>query len=144
MIEAAADRGRPLSLMILDIDHFKAVNDSFGHDAGDEVLKVFALRTKAVIRGVDMLCRLGGEEFIVVMPDTGIDLAARVGERIRAAIHAEPILIENGAREVTITVSIGIAERRLDREPEVILKRADKALYRSKHDGRNRVSADAA
>ena len=144
MLETAVDRQRPLSLMILDIDHFKAVNDTFGHTAGDDVLKVFALRIKAVIRGVDLLCRLGGEEFIVVMPDTGLDVAARVAERIRLAIDVAPIPIEKGAREVPVTVSIGIAERRLDKEAEVILQRADRALYRSKHDGRNRVSADAA
>ena len=144
LIESAADRNRPLSVMILDIDHFKAVNDTFGHDAGDEVLRIFALRIKSVVRAVDLLCRLGGEEFIIVMPETAIDIAAKVGERIREAIGASMFPIENGTRHIPITVSIGIADRRHDREPDVLLKRADKALYRSKNSGRNCVSADAA
>ena len=144
LIEAAADRSRPLSLMILDIDHFKAVNDTFGHDAGDEVLRTFALRVKAAVRTVDLLCRLGGEEFIIVMPETSIDVAAKVGERIRESVNATMFPIEKGTRHIPITVSIGIADRRHDREADILLKRADKALYRSKNDGRNRVSADAA
>lgn len=144
MIEAAADADKPASVMILDIDHFKVVNDTFGHDAGDDVLKLFALRVKAVIRNVDLLCRLGGEEFIVVMPDTSLEVAARVGERIRHTISAAMFPIEQGARQIAVTVSIGIADRRNDRLGERLLKRADRALYRSKQEGRNRVSADAA
>ena len=130
--------------MILDIDHFKAVNDTYGHEAGDEVLRIFASRIKAVVRTVDMLCRLGGEEFIIVMPETRIDVAAKVAERIRDSVNATMFPIEKGLRAIPITVSIGIADRRNDREADALLKRADKALYRSKHDGRNRVSADAA
>ncbi len=144
MLEAAADANRPLSVMILDIDHFKTVNDTHGHDAGDEILKLFALRVKAVIRNVDLLCRLGGEEFIIVMPDTSLEVAARVGERVRHAISSSLFPIEQGVRQISITVSIGIAERKLDRQSERVLKRADRALYRSKHEGRNRVSPDAA
>ena len=144
LIEAAADGSRPLSLMILDIDHFKAVNDTYGHDAGDEVLKVFASRIKGVIRAVDLLCRLGGEEFIVVMPDTTLEVAARIGERIRQTVNAAMFPIHDGATQIPVTVSIGIADRRHDRQPELVLKRADKALYMSKNNGRNRVSADAA
>ncbi len=143
-IETAAEQNRPLSLMILDIDHFKAVNDTYGHEAGDEVLRIFASRIKAVVRTVDMLCRLGGEEFIIVMPETRIDVAAKVAERIRDSVNATLFPIEKGLRAIPITVSIGIADRRNDREADALLKRADRALYRSKHDGRNRVSADAA
>ncbi len=76
--------------MILDIDFFKKVNDTYGHDAGDEVLKTFAARVKRKVRGADLMCRLGGEEFVVVMPDTKLEIAQRVGERIRAAVAASP------------------------------------------------------
>lgn len=144
LIDTAADGDKPLSLMILDIDHFKSVNDTFGHDAGDDVLRSFAERVKTVIRGVDVVCRLGGEEFIIVMPDTALDVAARVAERVRQSIGETDFPIDKGERQISITVSIGIAERRNGREADVLMKRADLALYRSKAQGRNRVSADAA
>ena len=144
LVDAAADGDKPLSLMILDIDHFKAVNDTYGHDAGDEVLKAFAERVKTVIRGVDLLCRLGGEEFIIVMPDTSLDIAGRVAERVRQAVGDVMFAIDKGERHIPVTVSIGLAERRNGREADSMMKRADRALYRSKALGRNRVSADAA
>lgn len=144
LIDAAADGDKPLSLMILDIDHFKSVNDTYGHDAGDEVLKAFADRVKTVIRGVDVMCRLGGEEFIIVMPDTGLDVAGRVAERVRQTVGSAAFPIDKGGREIPVTVSIGLAERRNGREAETMMKRADRALYRSKAQGRNCVSADAA
>ncbi len=144
MVDAAADGDRPLALMILDIDHFKSVNDTFGHDAGDDVLRGFAGRVKATIRGGDVLCRLGGEEFIIVMPETGLDVAGKVAERVRQAVGDAPFPIDGGAREIPVTVSIGIAERRNGREADAMMKRADRALYRSKAEGRNCVSADAA
>ena len=144
LVDAAADGDKPLSLMILDIDHFKSVNDTYGHDAGDEVLKAFAERVKTVIRGVDLLCRLGGEEFIIVMPDTSLDIAGRVAERVRQAVGDVMFAIDKGERHIPVTVSIGLAERRNGREADSMMKRADRALYRSKALGRNRVSADAA
>ncbi|MBV9219464.1 MAG: PleD family two-component system response regulator [Methylobacteriaceae bacterium] len=144
LLDQSAGRGRPLSLMILDIDHFKDVNDTFGHEAGDEVLKQFAGRVRGAVRTADLMCRLGGEEFVIVMPDTGIVVAEKIGERVRAAVQAEPFPIEGGRRSIRITVSIGIADRGRDPHPDAIFRRADRALYRSKHDGRNRVSADAA
>ncbi len=144
LMDAAADGDKPLSLMILDIDHFKVVNDTFGHDAGDEVLKGFADRLKTAIRGVDILCRLGGEEFIIVMPDTHLDVATRVAERVRQTVCSATFPIDKGARQIPVTVSIGIAERRNGREADAVMKRADRALYRSKAQGRNQVCADAA
>ena len=144
LVDAAADGDKPLSLMILDIDHFKAVNDTYGHDAGDDVLKAFAERVKTVIRGVDVLCRLGGEEFIIVMPDTSLDVAGRVAERVRQTVGGAMFAIDKGERHIAVTVSIGLAERRNGREADSMMKRADRALYRSKALGRNRVSADAA
>ena len=144
LLKAAAGRNHPLSLMILDIDHFKLVNDTHGHDAGDEILKAFALRVKTLIRDADLFCRLGGEEFIIVMPDSTSGIATAVAERIRKAVSAEPFVIDASGKQLSITVSIGLAERGSDLSPSIVMKRADQALYRSKSNGRNRVCADAA
>lgn len=144
-LDQAAHNGRPLSLMILDIDHFKSVNDTYGHDAGDEVLKVFAQRIKRVLRGADLVCRLGGEEFVVVMPDTPLAVAERVAERVRAAVQGAYFPIDAAAtRTIPVTTSIGLAERGTDANADALLRRADKALYASKTAGRNRVTAAAA
>ena len=144
MVDNAAGRGRPCSLMILDIDHFKAVNDTFGHSAGDDVLKGFSSRVKRVVRTVDLMCRLGGEEFVIVMPDTPHSVAQKIAERVRKAVEGEAFAIDDGGRSIAITVSVGLAERGADANPENLFKRADKALYRSKKEGRNRVTLDAA
>jgi two-component system cell cycle response regulator len=144
-VEAAHQRSRPLSLLILDIDHFKSINDSWGHDAGDDVLREFAHRVRKNLRGIDLPCRVGGEEFVVVMPDTDMDVATTVAERVRRKIERDLFAVEGGARSVPVTVSIGaacIAGR--DDTVQTILKRADQALFRAKRDGRNRVVADAA
>ena len=144
LVRQAADRGRPLSMMVLDIDHFKSVNDNHGHEAGDKVLKEFAARVRRVIRNADVVCRLGGEEFVVVMPDTPLAVAEKVGERVRAAIERDRFAIADDGRSIAVTVSIGIAERGQDVTADDLFRRADRALYRSKSGGRNRVSADAA
>ncbi|WP_158815071.1 PleD family two-component system response regulator [Methylocapsa sp. S129] len=144
MLDQAQRRRAPLSLMIFDIDHFKNVNDTHGHDCGDEVLKGFADRLRGVIRGGDLLCRLGGEEFVIVMPNSSLEIAAKVAERTRSAIQEEPFVIDSAGRTISITVSIGIAGRGPDSDPDSLYRRADRALYRSKSEGRNRVTADAA
>jgi two-component system cell cycle response regulator len=144
LLDNASGRGRPLSLMILDIDHFKTVNDTFGHSAGDEVLKAVALRSRRVIRAADLMCRFGGEEFVVVMPDTALDTALKIAERVRIAIESDPFAIEGGKSTIKVTVSIGLADRGRDANPDLLIKRADRALYRSKHGGRNRVTTAAA
>ena len=144
LVEQAANRGKPLSFMILDIDHFKAVNDTYGHDAGDEVLKGVAQRVKRLIRAADLVCRLGGEEFVVVMPETPMEVAQKVAERLRMIVASEPFEIEAGGTAIPVTISIGLSDRGHDSEPDQLFRRADKALYRSKNAGRNRVSADAA
>ncbi len=144
LVAQAADCSRPLSLMILDIDHFKGVNDTYGHEAGDIVLKGFAKRVRKVIRIPDMICRIGGEEFVVVMPDTNMDVAARIAERVRAEIEEERFVVDDNGASIGITVSIGLAGRGDDNLPDGLFRRADRALYRSKTSGRNRVSADAA
>lgn len=144
VIDQAAHRGQPASLMILDIDHFKVINDTFGHDAGDAVLKQFAQRIKNVVRGADLVCRLGGEEFVVVMPETPIETAEKIAERLRRAIESEEFSIDLAGRSTPVTTSIGIAERGGGSDSDALLRRADKALYRSKSLGRNRVTATAA
>jgi two-component system cell cycle response regulator len=144
LVEQAAARGKPLTVLVLDIDFFKAINDSHGHDAGDDVLREFALRLKKSIRGIDLACRYGGEEFVIVMPDTDSAVAAKVAERLRRRIASEPFPIHHSARSVDVTISIGLAALGPGDDPAKILKRADQALYRAKRDGRNRVVADAA
>ncbi|MGH7757594.1 MAG: diguanylate cyclase, partial [Vulcanimicrobiaceae bacterium] len=135
--------GGPLSVMILDLDGFKAINDRHGHDAGDRVLKCFAARAKEIIRETDLLCRLGGDEFVVVMPGTGLRGGLEIAERIRAAIASEAFTVAAGGHPIAVTVSAGLAERAGD-SSAALLRRADRALYRSKQDGRNRVSIDHA
>jgi len=145
LAEQAASRGKPLALMMLDIDYFKSVNDSFGHDAGDDVLREFAVRIRKSIRGIDLACRYGGEEFVIVMPETDLHVAGMVAERLRHGIAGEPFAIQKGAKLIEVTISIGLST--LERKGEAIadvLKRADSALYRAKQDGRNRVVAQAA
>jgi len=145
LMEQAGARGKPLAVMMLDIDHFKSINDSYGHDAGDDVLRDFALRIKRSIRGIDLASRCGGEEFIIVMPETDITVAAMVAERLRRRIAAEPFVISQGGRSIPVTLSIGIAGLRgRDDTAASLIKRADQALYRAKRDGRNRVVPDAA
>ena len=145
LIEQAGTRGKPLSALMLDIDYFKSINDTYGHDAGDDVLRDLALRVKRSIRGIDLACRYGGEEFVLVMPETDMAVAAMVAERLRRRIAAEPFSIQKGAKSVPVTISIGIAGLRdKDDTAASVLKRADQALYRAKRDGRNRVVPDAA
>ncbi|WP_406853838.1 PleD family two-component system response regulator [Alsobacter sp. KACC 23698] len=140
LVEDALNRGRPLSALVLDVDKFKAVNDTHGHDAGDEVLKEFALRVRKSLRGPDLVARFGGEELVVVMPDTPIETAQLAAERIRSRIEQDPFSIHKGADLIPVTVSIGVAAvTRLDETPETLLKRADQALYQAKAEGRNRV-----
>jgi two-component system cell cycle response regulator len=145
LVEQAAARGKPIAVLMVDIDYFKRVNDSHGHDAGDDVLHEFALRIRKAIRNIDLACRYGGEEFVIVMPETDMAVATLVAERLRRRIASEPFTVQNGARSLDITISIGIAG--LDGVGDnaaAILKRADMALYRAKRDGRNRVVPDAA
>jgi two-component system cell cycle response regulator len=144
MIEAARQRGAALTMMILDIDYFKRVNDTHGHDAGDLVLKGFAAHLQEIVRGGDLLCRLGGEEFVVVMPGVDAAHAAQIAERARRAVESKAFLIGGANASVSITVSVGLAEWRLECDSNELYRRADRALYVSKSAGRNRVTQDAA
>ena len=109
LVEQAASRGKPLTVLVLDIDYFKSINDTYGHDAGDDVLREFAVRIRKSIRGIDLACRYGGEEFVVVMPETDLAVATMVAERLRRRIASEPFPIQQGARTIEVTISIGIA-----------------------------------
>lgn len=145
LVDQTGHRGRALSVLVLDLDGFKQVNDAHGHDVGDHVLREFAARLRRTVRGVDLACRLGGEEFVVIMPETDLAQAARVGERIRGAVAGEPFLIEQENLRLPITTSVGIAA--LDGAEDTamaLLKRADAALYSAKREGRNRVASTAA
>lgn len=143
-IDQAARKGKALSLLLLDIDFFKRVNDTYGHDAGDQILKLFASRVRRVVRAGDLICRLGGEEFAVLMPDTAIEVALRVAERIRGCIENDLFTYAVDQQPIRVTASIGIAERVGGDNPESLMRRADSALYQSKDLGRNRVTANAA
>jgi two-component system cell cycle response regulator len=135
---------KPVSFLMLDVDFFKQINDTYGHDVGDEVLKEFANRISANVRGIDLACRYGGEEFVVVMPDTDLSFAYLVAERLRQSVADAPFNVNGEAKQLPVTISIGVAASQNGDSPEVLLKRADQALYRAKREGRNRVAADAA
>ena len=143
MQEAKTD-GRALSVMITDIDHFKRVNDTYGHDAGDIVLQDFAARLRRHTRGIDLACRFGGEEFIVIMPDTDLDTARHVGERLRECIEEAPFSIDSQT-SLPVTACVGLATLTgPDDTTAALFKRADNALYAAKRSGRNRVMCEAA
>ena len=130
-----------LSLMMLDIDHFKRINDTYGHPFGDQVIKSVAAAIRALVRGRDIAARYGGEEFAVLLPVTELGGAQVLGERVREQIERSRIRRADGEEVGSVTISIGIAERR-EGEPELsFLGRADRALYLSKTNGRNRVTA---
>ncbi|WP_028744832.1 PleD family two-component system response regulator [Rhizobium mesoamericanum] len=137
-------RGRPLSVLITDIDRFKQVNDTYGHDAGDDVLREFANRIRSTVRGADLACRYGGEEFVVVMPDTSPEVAATVAERLRSVVETTPFQLKSSGQELSVTASFGISSRISSViTPGQLMKQADLALYEAKTGGRNRVVAAA-
>ena len=145
IFEESLLRGRPLSVLLLDIDRFKSINDTYGHDAGDEVLREFANRVRALTRGIDLVARYGGEEIVVVVPDTPLEAARAVAERIRERVEGTPFAIHRGSCSIPVTVSIGLSSRQAgDPAAGDLVKRADLALYRAKETGRNRVVAAAA
>lgn len=130
---------RPVGLMILDLDHFKLVNDTYGHDAGDEVLRSVAKCLKSMTRYHDVVARLGGEEFAVVVPNMDIELLQRVADRMRKAIAA--LSIETSGVQLNVTSSVGLALWDKEETAEEFYRRADKQLYEAKRQGRNRVCA---
>ena len=145
LVKRATLGGDPVACLLIDIDHFKKINDGYGHDVGDEVLREFAVRLASNVRAIDLPCRYGGEEFVVVMPDTKIEDAERIAERIRLHVAGSPFRVMNGAELLTVTISIGVAATLgAEDRPEALLKRADEAVYEAKASGRNKVIARAA
>jgi diguanylate cyclase (GGDEF)-like protein len=130
--------GRPLSLLLLDIDHFKTVNDRFGHDVGDQAIFHVANLCQESKRQPDILARLGGEEFAMLLPETKLEDAHTVAERLRSELEAEPLLLETG-EAVAVTVSIGVAQADLESGLGQLMKNADNRLYEAKQAGRNCV-----
>ncbi len=144
MFSKAMQQGREMAVMMLDIDYFKHVNDTYGHEAGDDILVEFAARIQKNIRGIDLPCRYGGEEFVVLMPDTSQKDASNIGERVRGAVESAPFITSAGL-SINITVSAGLALNVSGiGDAKMLLKRADVALYQAKQAGRNRVVFNAA
>jgi len=140
LLADARKNAKPLALLMVDIDHFKSVNDTHGHAVGDEVIRVVANRLQQHVRSFDTIARWGGEEFVVAMPDASLDVATTVAERLRRKIAAAPARMDSEGLELPITVSIGIAVASNDGAAE-LLQRADAALYAAKRAGRNRVAS---
>jgi two-component system cell cycle response regulator len=141
VMERARETDGVFAVMMIDLDKFKSINDRFGHDAGDAVLREFSRRLQENIRGVDLVARFGGEEFFVAMPDVDRHAAAAAAERIRRAVEGAPVMLPGGKDRVDVTVSIGVSiAGACDDDAEAIIRRADCALYNSKESGRNRVS----
>ncbi len=147
LLEERQQGGCPFSLMVFDLDHFKRVNDTHGHAVGDDVLRALAGRVSGCLRDHDVLARFGGEEFIVLLPETGLDVAVRVAERVRKTVETAPMAVggsEGGsaASLIPVTISIGVTEALTrDRTSVELIERADKALYDAKKAGRNCVVA---
>ncbi len=141
----AGQHGRPMCVLTIDVDFFKPINDTHGHDVGDRVLQELARRLKEQVRTIDLCCRIGGEEFLVILPGTKLQVGFTVGERLRRTIASRPFDVGAKSGPLSITVSIGVADfQTIGDTSESILKRADEALYRAKRAGRNRVISEAA
>ena len=144
MVEQAHLRGRPLSLLMIDIDHFKVINDTYGHPAGDAVLREFSNRLRHSVRGIDLASRYGGEEFAVAMPETDTSVARAVAERLRESISGDRFALPSGDL-IVVTASIGVSSLEgPDDTAQAVVVRGDEALYRAKHSGRNKVASAAA
>lgn len=131
--------GKPLCVVLGDIDHFKVVNDVHGHAAGDEILKAVAKRLADSLRSFDMVVRLGGEEFVCVLPDLDLAAATSVAERLRLSICSQPIPISEDGKSIDVSISLGIAEAGPQEAAMAVIERADQAMYRAKQGGRNRI-----
>ena len=143
LMKRVADTGKSLSVLVCDLDRFKSVNDTYGHAAGDQVLKQFAQRATQSMRNIDMVARFGGEEFVILLPDTEGDNALKAADRLCKKVAATPMdVAEAPDGKLTVTVSIGVASTTVPMPGEELIKLADAALYRAKQGGRNQVCAD--
>lgn len=144
LMKSNAETGKTVTLLVADVDHFKDINDRYGHIAGDEVLKEISRRIAANIRGLDLACRYGGEEFVIIMPDADPDFAGATAERLREAIAEASFSVEGVSGGLHVTTSIGYAASAAGlSDPDRLFERADAALYQAKDEGRNRVKAAA-
>ncbi|AIF81088.1 response regulator receiver modulated diguanylate cyclase [endosymbiont of Acanthamoeba sp. UWC8] len=143
LVTNAASTGKSLSLIMLDIDHFKNINDTYGHQAGDIIIQEVARRILLGVRPTDLSARYGGEEFVVILPDTKLEDAIKVSERIRQSVEMYPLTTVDSS-EIKCTISLGVSALSSDDSPENLLKRADQCLYKAKEGGRNRVVAEEA
>jgi len=143
VLQTAKSTNKSFGLLYMDIDHFKKVNDTYGHNVGDEVLKIFAGRLKDGLRSFDLVARLGGEEFVAILPEVGTDMSYIVAERLRRAIAEAPFACSAPEGQISVTSSFGgiVVDGTKDGDANIqdILKRADDQLYKAKHDGRNCV-----
>lgn len=141
LVGSSLEKTKPMSLAIMDMDHFKSVNDTFGHDVGDEVLRQLSQYIVNATRSADLVARYGGEEFVVLMPETDFNAALEVAERIRKKVETTPFIITHEQGTLSKTISIGVSTlNHAGDTPETLLKRADNFLYTSKHSGRNQVN----
>jgi diguanylate cyclase len=143
-VEDAAGSGEPLSLLMLDIDHFKSFNDNYGHLTGDHVLRLVAMSLKQSIKGQDVAARYGGEEFAVVLPKTALRQALTVADNIRRAVMSKQ-LKKRSTGEILgrITVSVGVSMLQPSENADCLIERADACLYAAKRNGRNRVICES-
>ena len=128
--------GSPLSVVVWDLDHFKRINDQFGHPAGDKVLRVLGRILREGLRASDFSARYGGEEFVSLLPETGAEAALSLADKIRETVGGSDF--KGGGGHVSVTLSAGITQASEADSPEVLIKRADQALYQAKQEGRNR------
>jgi two-component system cell cycle response regulator len=144
LVERSAKAGKPVAVLAFDLDFFKGINDTYGHDAGDDVLREFSHRLKKSVRGIDLVVRHGGEEFVVVMPETDSVHATIVADRLRQDVENE-VFNTRAGDAIPVTVSVGVSEFQGESDSaDALMRRADQALYGAKREGRNRVVADAA
>ena len=138
------ETGEPLSILMIDIDHFKKFNDSFGHQVGDQVLRLVAKVLQENVRGDDLAARYGGEELMAVLPGTAVEICAEIAERIRRRISEARLTRRATGEEISsVTVSIGVAQFRLAESAEMMIERCDRALYQAKRSGRNRTITES-
>lgn len=140
-LERSRRGGLPTALIMLDLDHFKQVNDRWGHESGNQVLKHTAAVMRQVLRKVDIACRYGGEEFAVILPGTPLPRAASAAERLRVALAAEPVALQDGTRvPVSASLGVNVFPRDDGQTPEQFIEATDRFLYQAKESGRNRIA----
>ena len=143
MLRRCANDGRPASLLMIDIDRFKTFNDTWGHLAGDAVLRHVARQMSAHLRPTDLMARYGGEEFSALLPDTSREEALAIAERLRNGVEWASLTLGENGETVSVTISLGLAEAHAGETLEEVVGRADEALYRAKENGRNRAETAA-